>query len=231
MRRSFLGSLFNRKRDAKARQLHACAEAVCAVLLGAQVRRLDLQGTEPVCEIDGFDDLPLFSKLVIWSVGRPVTAKTGSPIDDDAALKQAAALVASVAPSRAEADKLRRLALDEAGRIVEQRWTLIRRLAAILAGRGELAGADVARIVLRSATPPGKRQPRRAASRLTDAPRASPPRTSWMAVILARCAAAFGGSAGRAGSRTRARARKSPGRPPGRATQDGRQASDTTVVS
>src|SRR4029450_11619320 len=109
------------------------------------------------------------------------TREVSLPVIDKASLKQAAALVASVAPSRAEADTLRRLALDEAGPIVAPRWPLIRRLAAILAGRGELAGADVTRIVLRSATPPGKRRPRRAASRLTDAPRASPPRTSWMA--------------------------------------------------
>src|SRR5262249_60986675 len=127
MRRNFLSGLLNRKRDAKARELHACAQAVSAVLLGAEVRRLELRRRGPVCEIDGFDELQLFTKLVIWSVGRPVTAKTGSPIDDDADLKQAAALAASFAPSRSEADKLRGVALGGGRRVRCRLWAAVRR--------------------------------------------------------------------------------------------------------
>ena len=70
--KGFVSGLINRKRDLRAIRIYISAQAVSAVVLGAHVRRLNAGrfGRSGSCDIDGFDDLPLFSKLIIWSAGR-----------------------------------------------------------------------------------------------------------------------------------------------------------------
>jgi hypothetical protein len=193
MGRSFLG-LIGRKNELKADRIYASAQAVCAVILGAQVRRLSARRPrgDRACEIGGFDELPLFSKLVICLVGRAVGTKTGLQVDDRADTATATALAAGVAPSRHEAEQLLRLAREEAARIVGQRWAVVGRLAAALAQRGELAGATVTRIVLRHTPPSAKGRPPRAAPRANRPAGAARAPVSWMTAMLARCAALLG---------------------------------------
>jgi hypothetical protein len=164
MKRFILG-LIHRKRDRKAVRIYVSAQALCAVILGARVQRLTVGrfGRGGVCDIDGFDSLPLFSKLIIWSAGRATTSKTGLTADDSLHLDRASGLAASIAPSRREVQKLLRLAREEADRIVRQRWPSLLRIESALAERGQLENERIARIVLQPARPKKARPPRSAA--------------------------------------------------------------------
>ena len=163
--KGFVSGLINRKRDLRAIRIYISAQAVSAVVLGAHVRRLSAGrfGRGGSCDIDGFDDLPLFSKLIIWSAGRATRSRTGLTADDSAHLERASTLAASVAPSRREAQQVIRLAREEADRIVGERWSIIVRLADALAQRGHLDSDHIVRIVLQPKTPKARR--RRAAPR------------------------------------------------------------------
>jgi len=199
--KGFVSGLINRKRDLRAIRIYISAQAVSAVVLGAHVRRLSAGrfGRGGSCDIDGFDDLPLFSKLIIWSAGRATRSRTGLTADDSAHLERASTLAASVAPSRREAQQVIRLAREEADRIVGERWSIIVRLADALAQRGHLDSDHIVRIVLQPKTP--RARPRRAASPRARTSRKSQPGASWIAVMLRRCGAALGA----VGTRSRAR--------------------------
>jgi hypothetical protein len=190
--KGFVSGLINRKRDLRAIRIYISAQAVSAVVLGAHVRRLSAGrfGRGGSCDIDGFNDLPLFSKLIIWSAGRATRSRTGLTADDSAHLEHASTLAASVAPSRREAQQVIRLAREEADRIVGERWSIIVRLADALAQRGHLDSDHIIRIVLQPKTP--RARPRRAASRPARTSRKSQPGASWIAVMLRRCGAALG---------------------------------------
>ena len=201
--RGFVSGLINRKRDLRAIRIYISAQAVSAVVLGAHVRRLNAGrfGRGGACEIDGFNDLPLFSKLIVWSAGRATRSRTGLSADDSAHLERASTLAASVAPSHREAQQLVRLAREEADRIVKDRWAIMVRLADALEQRGHLQSDQIVKIVLQPKAPQARRR-RRAALRPPRANRKSPPAVSWVA-MLKRCGAAIGAVA------TRSRARLS----------------------
>ena len=203
--KGFVSGLINRKRDLRAIRIYISAQAVSAVVLGAHVRRLSAGrfGRGGSCDIDGFDDLPLFSKLIIWSAGRATRSRTGLTADDSAHLERASTLAASVAPSRREAQQVIRLAREEADRIVGERWSIIVRLADALAQRGHLDSDHIVRIVLQPKTP--KARPRRASPRSARTSRKSQPGASWMAVMRTRCAAMLSAMTARAARRSRAR--------------------------
>jgi hypothetical protein len=197
----FVSGLINRKRDLRAIRIYVSAQAVSAVVLSAHVRRLNAGrfGRGGSCEIDGFDDLPLFSKLIIWSAGRATRSRTGLTADDSAHLERASTLAASVAPSRREAQEVVRLAREEADRIVGERWPIVVRLADALAQRGHLESDHVVKLVLQPTAP--KARSRRAAPRRARTSRKSQPAPSWMATMLKRWGATLGAVATR--SRTR----------------------------
>jgi hypothetical protein len=201
----FVSGLINRKRDLRAIRIYIGAQAVCTVVLGAHVRRLNAGrfGRGGTCEVDGFDDLPVFSKLIIWSAGRATKSKTGLTADDSAHLERANTLAASVAPSRREAQQLMRLAREEADRIVAERWAIVVRLADALAQRGHLESDRIVKIVLQPKTTQTRR--RRAASRPARASGRSQPGASWIAVMRTRCAAMLSAMTARAAARSRAR--------------------------
>ena len=203
----FVSGLINRKRDLRAIRIYISAQAVSAVVLGAHVRRLSAGrfGRGGSCDIDGFNDLPLFSKLIIWSAGRATRSRTGLTADDSAHLERASTLAASVAPSRREAQQVIRLAREEADRIVGERWSIIARLADALAQRGHLDSDHIVKIVLQPKTPKARR--RRAAPRSARASRKSQPGASWIAVMLRRWGDAFGAMATRSRTRLTAAAR------------------------
>jgi len=191
MRRSLLG-LLNRKLDLKSVRTAVSARAVCAVILGAQVRRLDASRFRGgVCEIESFDELPLFSKLIIYLTGQAVKVRIGFAADDRVDLARATALASEVAPSRQEVEQLLRLAKDEAARIIGQRWTIVQNLAEAVAQRGELKGVQVSRIVhhTRRKRPPLKHGLDRAGGA-----RPTPRRThaAWVTDFLSRCMALLG---------------------------------------
>jgi len=190
--RGFVSGLINRKRDLRAIRIYISAQAVSAVVLGAHVRRLNAGrfGRGGACEIDGFNDLPLFSKLIVWSAGCATRSRTGLSADDSAHLERASTLAASVAPSHREAQQLVRLAREEADRIVKDRWAIVVRLADALEQRGHLQSDQIVKIVLQPKAPKARR--RRGASRPAHANRKSQPAASWMAAMLRRCSAALG---------------------------------------
>jgi hypothetical protein len=201
----FIFGLIHRKRDRKAVRIYVSAQALCAVILGARVQRLTVGrfGTGGVCEIDGFDSLPLFSKLIIWSAGRATTSKTGLTADDSLHLDRASGLAASIAPSRREVQKLLRLAREEADRIVRQRWPSLLRIESALAERGQLENERIARIVLQPARPKKARPPRSAAR-----PAATGrlrPRPGSIEAIWAGWASALTGAVGRVRANLNAR--------------------------
>jgi hypothetical protein len=147
--------LFHRGRDLRAIRLYVGAKAVCAVTLGARVERMHvgrLAGTRR-CDIAGFDTLPLFSKLIILLVGRTIKAKTGTAVDDRPELARARALAAAGSPTRHEADRLIRLASEEADRIIDERWSAVSRLALLLEHRKPISADRIARIVYRPGKP------------------------------------------------------------------------------
>ncbi len=217
MRRNFLSRL-NRKFDSKTIKICVSAQAVCAVILGAQVRRLHAgRFRGGACEIEGFNELPLFSKLVIYLTGRSVKAKTGFAVDDRADLATATALAANVAPSRHEVEQLLRLAGEEAERIIGQRWTVVQQLADTVAQRGELTGDQVSRIVHQTRKKPAvTRRPERAPS--AGRPGMGRTRAPWVIRMLSHCAAVLGTGTGKRGQTNlsnasrRTDARKDPGR-------------------
>jgi hypothetical protein len=194
----FIQSLIHRKRDRKAVRIYVGAQALCAVVLGARIQRLTVGrfGGGGACEIDGFDSLPLFSQLIIWSAGRATTAKTGLTADDSLHLDRASGLAASIAPSRREVQKLLRLAREEAERIVRQRWPTILRIEDALAERGELEHDRIARIVLQP-TRPKKTRPPRVAARPRSAAGKSRPRPGAIEVVWARWTSALVTAVGR----------------------------------
>jgi hypothetical protein len=143
--------LFNRNRSLRANRLYVGAQAVCAVTLGARVERMQvgrIAGTRR-CDIAGFDTLPLFSKLIICLVGRSIKAKTATAVDDRRELARARDLAAAGSPSQQEADRLLRLASQEAERIIAERWAAVSRLAALLERRKPVSADRIARIVYR----------------------------------------------------------------------------------
>jgi hypothetical protein len=143
--------LLHRKRKLRAIRLYAGAQAVCAVALGARVERLQvgrLTGTRR-CDIAGFDALPLFSRLVICLVGRSIKAKTGTAVDDRTELARARTVAAANSPTSHEADRLIRLASEEADRISNERWVAVSRLATLLERRKAVPADRIARIVYR----------------------------------------------------------------------------------
>jgi hypothetical protein len=143
--------LFHRKRSLRANRLYVGAQAVGAVTLGARVERMQvgrITGTRR-CDIAGFDTLPLFSKLIICLVGRTIKAKTGTGIDDRRELARACDLAAAGSPSQHEADRLLRLASQEAERIISERWAAVSRLASLLERRKPISADRIARIVYR----------------------------------------------------------------------------------
>ena len=147
--------LFHRGRDLRAIRLYVGAKAVCAVTLGARVERMRvgrLAGSRR-CDIAGFDTLPLFSKLIVLLVGRTIKAKTGTAVDDRRELARARALAAAGSPTRHEADRLLRLASEEADRIISERWTAVGRLALLLEHRKAISADRIARIVYRPGKP------------------------------------------------------------------------------
>jgi hypothetical protein len=229
MTRNFFG-LFGGKSELKAFQICASAEAVCAVALGAQVRRLHVHRSRAAggCEIEGFDELPLFSKLIICLVARATRKKVGSEPPDRADLDRAAALAASAAPSQHEELQLLRLAREEAEQLIDRRWTNIRRMAAALAKDGNLAGERVTKIALQS-DKAGARKGRlqRGGSR-SPGPTASSAPLSWFNGIFARWAAALGKSNGRTSAARRAGGSRQGARPQrGLRAASGRQAGST----
>jgi hypothetical protein len=155
--------LFNRNRSLRANRLYVGAQAVCAVTLGARVERMQvgrIAGTRR-CDIAGFDALPLFSKLIICLVGRTIKAKTATAVDDRRELARAHDLAGAGSPSQHEADRLLRLASQEAERIISERWAAVSRLAALLERRKSVSADRIARIVYRpgrSAASVGARQ-------------------------------------------------------------------------
>jgi hypothetical protein len=194
----FIQGLIHRKRDRKAVRIYVSAQALCAVVLGARVQQLTVGrfGGGGVCEIDGFDSLPLFSQLIIWSAGRATTSKTGLTADDSLHLDRASGLAASIAPSRREVQKLLRLAREEAERIVRQRWPTILRVEGALAERGQLEHDRIARIVLQP-TRPKKARPPRVAARprpVVGKPRSRP---GSIEVVWARWGSALSTAVGR----------------------------------
>jgi hypothetical protein len=143
--------LFHRRRSLRAIRLYVGAQAVCAVMLGARVERMQvgrIAGTRR-CDISGFDTLPLFSKLIICLVGKTIKAKTSTAVDDYRELTRARALAAAGSPSQHEADRLLRLATQEADRIIGERWAAVCRLASLLERRKPLSADRIARIVYR----------------------------------------------------------------------------------
>ena len=143
--------LFHRTRSLRAIRLYVGAQAVCAVTLGARVERMQvgrIAGTRR-CDIAGFDTLPLFSKLIIGLVGKTIKAKTATAVDDRRELARARALAAASAPSQHEADRLLRLASQEAERIIGERWAAVCRLATLLERRKPVSADRIARIVYR----------------------------------------------------------------------------------
>jgi hypothetical protein len=225
MKRKFFG-LFGRESDLKAFRICVSAEAVCAVALGAQVRRLHAHRYRPTggCEIEGFDELPLFSKLIICLVARAAGKKIDSEPSDRADLERAAALAASVAPSHHEEQQLLRLAREEADQIINRLWNNIRRMADALAQDGELAGERVTKIALQSGKARlRKDRPQGAGSRAPSPPALSAS-MSWLNGIFARWTAARGKGNGRATAAHRAVSKR--GARPQRSARDasGRQA-------
>jgi hypothetical protein len=147
--------LFNRNRTLRANRLYVGAQAVCAVTLGARVERMQvgrIAGTRR-CDIGGFDTLPLFSKLIICLVGRTIKAKAGTAVDDRRELARARDLAAGGAPSQQEADRLLRLASQEAERIITERWLAVSRLASLLERRKPISADRIARVVYRPGKP------------------------------------------------------------------------------
>jgi hypothetical protein len=143
--------LFYRRRSLRAIRLYVGAQAVCAVTLGARVERMQvgrIAGTRR-CDITGFDTLPLFSKLIICLVGKSIKAKTSTAVDDGRELTRARALAAAGSPSQHEADRLIRLATQEAERIIGERWAAVGRLATLLERRKPISADRIARIVYR----------------------------------------------------------------------------------
>jgi hypothetical protein len=143
--------LFHRTRSLRAIRLYVGAQAVCAVTLGARVERMQvgrIAGTRR-CDIAGFDTLPLFSRLIICLVGKTIKAKTGTVVDDRRELARARALAAANSPSQHEADRLVRLASQEAERIIGERWAGVSRLATLLERRKPISADRIARIVYR----------------------------------------------------------------------------------
>jgi hypothetical protein len=218
--RGFVSGLINRKRDLRAIRIYISAQAVSAVVLGAHVRRLNAGrfGRGGACEIDGFNDLPLFSKLIIWSAGCATRSRTGLSADDSAHLERASMLAASVAPSRREAQQLVRLAREEADRIVKDRWAIVVRLADALEQRGHLQSDQIVKIVLQPKAPKARR--RRVASRpaRARARRESQPAASWMAAVVKRWGAALGTVATRSRARVTAAASARRANPDGQAS-------------
>jgi hypothetical protein len=155
--------LFHRNRLLRANRLYVGAQAVCAVTLGARVERMQvgrIAGTRR-CDIAGFETLPLFSKLIICLVGRTIKAKTASAVDDRREMARARDLATAGSPSQHEADRLLRLASQEAERIISERWAAVSRLAALLERRKPVSADRIARIVYRpgrSATSVGARR-------------------------------------------------------------------------
>ncbi|MBV8744138.1 MAG: hypothetical protein JO134_03735 [Xanthobacteraceae bacterium] len=145
--------LFHRNRSLRATRLYVGAQAVCAVTLGARVERMQvgrIAGTRR-CDIAGFDALPLFSKLIICLVGRTIKTKTATAIDDRRELARARDLAAASSPSQHEADRLLRLAAQEAERIIGERWGAVSHLASLLERRKPVSADRIARIVYRPA--------------------------------------------------------------------------------
>jgi hypothetical protein len=143
--------LFHRNRTLRANRLYVGAQAVCAVTLGARVERMQvgrIAGTRR-CDIAGFDTLPLFSKLIVCLVGKTIKAKTATAVDDRRELARARALAAAGSPSQQEADRLLRLASQEAERIIGERWAAVSRLALLLERRKAISSDRIARIVYR----------------------------------------------------------------------------------
>jgi len=143
--------LFHRTRSLRAIRLYVGAQAVCAVTLGARVERMHvgrIAGTRR-CDIAGFDTLPLFSKLIICLVGKTIKAKTATAVDDRREQARARALAGAGAPSQHEADRLLRLASEEAERIIGERWAAVSRLASLLERRKPISADRIARIVYR----------------------------------------------------------------------------------
>ena len=195
----FIQGLIHRKRDRRAIRIYVSAQALCAVVLGARVQRLTVGrfGRGGVCEIDGFDSLPLFSKLIIWSAGRATTSKTGLTADDSLHLDRASGLAASIAPSRREVQKLLRLAREEADEIVRQRWSALLRIESALAERGQLENERIARIVLQP-TRPKKARPPRATARPVSPAGKPRPRPRSIDAVWARWVSALDGVVARA---------------------------------
>jgi len=216
--RGFISGLINRKRDLRAIRIYISAQAASAVVLGAHVRRLNAGrfGRGGACEIDGFNDLPLFSKLIIWSAGRATRSRTGLSADDSAHLERASTLAASVAPSHREAQQLVRLAREEADRIVKDRWAIVVRLADALEQRGHLQSDQIVKIVLQPKVPKARR--RRVALRPARARRESQPAASWMAAVVKRWGAALGTMATRSRARLTAAASAPRANPDGQAS-------------
>lgn len=212
--RGFVSGLINRKRDLRAIRIYISAQAVSAVVLGAHARRLSAGrfGRGGACEIDGFNDLPLFSKLIIWSAGRATRSRTGLSADDSAHLERASTLAASVAPSHREAQQLVRLAREEADRIVKDRWAIVVRLADALEQRGHLQSDQIVKIVLQPKVPKARRR------RPARARRESQPAASRMAAVVKRWGAALGAAATRSRARLTAAASAPRANPDGQAS-------------
>jgi hypothetical protein len=212
--RGFVSGLINRKRDLRAIRIYISAQTVSAVVLGAHVRRLSAGrfGRGGACEIDGFNDLPLFSKLIIWSAGRATRSRTGLSADDSAHLERASTLAASVAPSHREAQQLVRLAREEADRIVKDRWAIVVRLADALEQRGHLQSDQIVKIVLQPKVPKARRR------RPARARRESQPAASRMAAVVKRWGAALGAAATRSRARLTAAASAPRANPDGQAS-------------
>jgi hypothetical protein len=143
--------LFHRTRSLRAIRLYVGAQAVCAVTLDARVERMHvgrIAGTRR-CVISGFDTLPLFSRLIVCLVGKTIKAKTATTVDDRRELARARALASAGAPSQPEADRLLRLASEEAERIIGERWAAVSRLASLLERRKPISADRIARIVYR----------------------------------------------------------------------------------
>ena len=193
MKRGLL-RLWNRKSDLKTLRICTSAEAVCAVALGAQVSRVHVHRLRVTggCEVEGFDELPMFSKLILCLAGRAARKKIDAAPPDRADLDRATALAASVAPSQHEAQQLMRLAREEVEQIIERRWNNIRRMADVLAQTDEIAGERATKIALWQ----GKvRARKRRAQRAVTSSSLSLP---WLNGLFARWAAAFGAPNGRA---------------------------------
>jgi hypothetical protein len=195
-----LSALLGRRRALEALRTYASGQAVCAVVVGARVRRLKVSrfGRNNGCEVEGFDDLPLFSKLVICQVG-PATRTKGAPaVDDSVDTARAAALATEIAPSRHEAEQLLRLAREEAARIIAQRQATVRALSAALAKIRSLDGDQVAGMVL-TPTRRVKRRRRLAADPYAKLDRAI---AAWASTMLARGRAWLDAQRGRSGPHT-----------------------------